>query len=248
MLKKYKNRLYQVVKNSGIDLNRVRKREGELEGDDTFTIEIIGSPFYFTVRDSSLKFERFDCRYVIFDPFLNDRISPHVDPLEEQQFYGTAGWSGRSSFNRIEQLLTEWLNDDVKRYIRYVDELHGPDLWTKITEERQVLNLNDIDFNNKEFFNDQEKQQVRAALDNAKILIINNFHPAEDKLNIINEKLDYLSEAINRLNKFDWKSVMITMIIDISIALSLDTEKGRQLYHLFKTVFNEIPKLFLGRT
>ncbi len=247
MLKKYKNRLYQIIQNSGIDLNLVTKREEELEGHDTFTIEIIGTPFYFTVRDSSLEFERFDCRYVMFRPFLNDHISPYVDPIDEQQFYGTEGWSGRSSFSRIEQLFAEWLTDDVKSYIRYVDEQREPDLWTKITEERQVLNLNNIDFNNKEFFNDQEKQQLRTALDNARILIIGNFHPSEDKLNIINRKLDYLSEAINRLNKFDWKSVMITVILDISIALSLDTEKGRQLFYLFKKVFDEIPKFFLSK-
>ena len=225
-------------------MNLVRKREEELEGHDAFTIDIIGTPFYFTVRNSSLEFERFDCRYVIFHPSLNDHISPYVDPIDEQQFVGTPGWSGRSSFSRIEQLLAEWLDSDVKRYL---GELHEPDLWAQITEQRQVLNLNNIDLKNKEFFNDQEKQKIKAALDDARILIIDNFHPSDDKLNSINEKLDYLSEAIDRLNKFDWKSVLITVIIDISIALSLDTEKGRQLYYLFKKVLDEIPKFLLGK-
>jgi len=60
----------------------------------------------------------------------------------------------------------------------------------------------------------------------------------------IDDRLDYLTQAVDRLNKFDWKSLLISTIISISVALSFDTEKGKQLFNLFKQVFDVIPKLF----
>ena len=57
---------------------------------------------------------------------------------------------------------------------------------------------------------------------------------------IISQKLDYLTEAIDRLNKFDWRAVAFSTIMTISATLSLDTEKGSLLIELFKQIFVKI--------
>jgi hypothetical protein len=53
---------------------------------------------------------------------------------------------------------------------------------------------------------------------------------------IIEKRLLYLSDAVDRLNKTDWYGIAISTLIGISINLSLDTEKGRLLFKLFKQV------------
>lgn len=82
------------------------------------------------------------------------------------------------------------------------------------------------------------------ALRDVRLLIVGRFSPAVPEMESIDDRLDYLTQAVDRLNKFDWKSLLISTIISISVALSFDTEKGKQLFNLFKQVFDVIPKLF----
>jgi hypothetical protein len=82
------------------------------------------------------------------------------------------------------------------------------------------------------------------ALRDVRLLIIDRFAPSTAEMESIDARLNYLTQAIERLNRFDWKSLLISSIMSISVALSFDTEKGRQLYKLFKQVFDIMPKLF----
>jgi hypothetical protein len=81
------------------------------------------------------------------------------------------------------------------------------------------------------------------AINELKLLIHKNMETSEEEQELVNNRLEYLIEAMNRLNKFDWKSVAISTIMSISIALSLDTSKGQMLFDLFKKVFSIIPML-----
>ena len=78
------------------------------------------------------------------------------------------------------------------------------------------------------------------SINEFKVLIINGFHPDVKELNIIENRLEYLSESLNRLNKIDWKGLAISTVISISIALSLDTTSGHKLFELFKSVFHNV--------
>ena len=48
------------------------------------------------------------------------------------------------------------------------------------------------------------------------------------------------------MNKYDWKSLAVTTLISISIALSLDSAKGQLLFILFKKVFSAVKMLVAG--
>ncbi len=81
------------------------------------------------------------------------------------------------------------------------------------------------------------------AIEELKLLIHKNLETTVEEQQVVNNQLDYLIEAMNRLNKFDWKSIAISSIMSISVALTLDTNKGQLLFDLFKKVFSIIPML-----
>jgi hypothetical protein len=105
------------------------------------------------------------------------------------------------------------------------------------------LNFETIDFGNKESFSLDEKFQIRMSINELKFLIQNSIHTTEVEQQIISDRFDYLIEASTRLNKYDWKSLVISTLISITIALSLDTSKGQIIFNLFKKVFSSLPKL-----
>jgi hypothetical protein len=67
-----------------------------------------------------------------------------------------------------------------------------------------------------------------------------NFGSNDDQLAIIDKRLKYLEESLNRLNKIDWKSLAFTTLISISTTLALDNEKTKMLLTLFKKAFEAI--------
>jgi hypothetical protein len=226
MLKKYKNELFQIIQNSGIDLSLVRHKEEVINEYHAFTVEIINTPFWFMARNSSHDYEIFDCKYVQFNPSFS-----------ESGYMPEDGWC---SFIDIKNMFTNWLQSHVQEYF---NDLTEPDFWLQLNSESKALDLGKIDFDDKELFNAEEKQQIKLALRDVRLLIIDRFSPSALELESINARLDYLSQAVDRLNKFDWKSLLLSTIMSISVALSFDTEKGKQLYTLFKHVFDVIPKL-----
>jgi hypothetical protein len=68
-------------------------------------------------------------------------------------------------------------------------------------------------------------------------LIKQDFNPNQEQFKVINDRLEYLTNALDKHNKFDWKGIAIQTVISIGIALSLSPEKGQQLLMLFKHVF-----------
>ena len=95
----------------------------------------------------------------------------------------------------------------------------------------------------KSSFSIEEKQQLRLSLNDVKLLIQTNFNTTQEQQELINNRIDYLIEAVARLNKFDWKSILVSSVLAIIIALSLDIERGTQLWHLFQTALQIIPSL-----
>ena len=105
------------------------------------------------------------------------------------------------------------------------------------------MSFREIEFENQANFNLDEKAQIKLAINDLKLLIHKSLETTEEEQILVNKRLDYLIDAVNRLNKFEWKSVAISTIMSISIALTLDTTKGQLLWDLFKKVFSIIPML-----
>jgi len=227
MLKKYKNKLFETVRDSKLQIENFQITEGVNDfGNGTFLLEYLRTPFHFLLRNQKDSFELFDCRYIRFNPSFSE-----TDFVPEQGFY---------SFDRIHLEFLTWLKDHLLSYLNEAEEI---DMWWQYKNGNKTLNIDSIDFDNKDLFSIDEKAQITLALNDLKLLIENRFQLNEKEMHVVNARLNYLIEAKERLNKFDWKSLLINTIINITAALSLDTHKGQELFLLFKHAFEMIPQL-----
>lgn len=140
--------------------------------------------------------------------------------------------------NQIFDLFRNYLATDLKEAINEIEE---PDLLGNYIKNKNKLNPDNIDFNSLDDFKDSERKLIKDGLKEIKLLITEKFELTEAQNLIVNNRLNYLGEAVDRLNKTDWKGVLTSTIISIAIALSLDSQKGQMLWDLFFNLFNNIP-------
>ncbi len=220
ILKKYKNNLLTIIQESGLDPNLFTAEDGTIGKLDFFIIQLRDSPICFAVKPWGGSFDEFQYRSSLFvSDFSLDNLA-----------YA-------SNIQSLHSIFKEWLNSVV---IPYLDEVSTPDLW-QILEETRSRTKDELgtpeDFNS---FSDEEKIQIRLSLDDFRLLIIENFNPHQEELKAVDGRLKYLSDAIDKHNKFDWKGIAINTVIAIAIALSLNPEQGGQLLQLFKQIFSNV--------
>jgi len=220
ILKKYKNKLLTIIQESGLDPNLFTAEDGSIDEDTYLIISLRDSQIRFAVRPWGDSFEDFKYRHSEFladFPIGDTLFSPDIDNLTIE-------------FN-------EWLNGVVKPYL---DDVSTPDLW-HIFEETRSHTKDELgtpeDFDS---FSDEEKIKIRLSLNEFRLLIMKNFNPNQEELKVVDARLKYLSDAIDKHNKFDWKGIAISTVMAITIALSLDTQQGNQLFQLFKQIFSSI--------
>ncbi len=226
MRRKYKNAIFNYLNDTDLGTDSFDIEEG-LENELPATSIIFkDSPLKFIIRTSASSYDLLDCRFVTFSP-----------KYEVSDIYPLQEWT---NFTEVFDSFKNWINTHVAEYI---EEIQIPDLWSEYKKGNKTLRFNEINFENRENFNFEEKEQIKMAINELKLLIHKNMETSDEEQQLVNYRLDYLIEAMNRLNKFDWKSVAISTTMSISIALTLDTSKGQLLFDLFRKVFNIIPML-----
>jgi len=220
LLKKDKNNLLAIIQESGLDPNLFIAKDKAVADDPYFTIALRDSPILFAVRADKDSFEHF---WYVRSRFLLNF------PKEGPSF--VVSWENLTTSFKY------WLNNVVKAYL---DEISAPDLW-QILEETRSHTKDELgtpkDF---ESFSAEEKTQIRLSLDDFRLLIVKEFSPNKEELKSIDTRLKYLSGALDKRNKFDWKGIAINTVIAIAIALTLSPEQGHHLFQLFKQVFSSI--------
>lgn len=220
MRKKHKNQLFNLISEKGYspyDFVLEDTTEAETK------IFYKNTPFYFIVRNSQESYDEFDYYFVRYAPEF---------PISE--IFPQQGWD---TFEDVLAMFSRWLINNIKEFES--DEFE-PDLWSEYKAGNTSLNFNEIDFNDKSNFSESERKQVSMAINELKLLINKKFNTIESEQILVNERLDYLIESSKKLNKFDWKSLVISTIIGIATTLTLDVEKGKLLYELFRQVFTNV--------
>ena len=230
MLKKDKNAIFNLLKDSRIGLENFIVSEKEIAGYDGIVIVYRNTPLEFRVLQSTVSYESFKYQHSTFSP--NFAMS------------GLVPVAGFLSIGEICIQISRWLQAHINPYI---DEQTEPDLLEELINGNHSLNVDKLDFNDQTDFSGDEKTQVMLAINDLKFLIQKELNTTDEEQKVVVERLDYLAEAANRHNKFDWKSLAVSTLISISIAISLDTERGNQLFKLFKQVFSIIPQLGHGQ-
>src|SRR3989442_11227864 len=144
-------------------------------------------------------------------------------------------YEGFMPFDMVLLHFNQWLESQVRRSI---DEGLVPDLWSQLQQNNQLAETA-----GDTYFSIEEKAQLKLSVEEFRLLIVKTFTPSPYEKKLVNERLDYLKEAVNRLNRFDWRSVAMSTLVSISIALSLDTERGRVLSGLFQQAFSTVVHL-----
>jgi len=235
MLNSYKNKFIELVTRNGFVPNDFEVKESE-KG-NKFVLKLIGTPLNFEIYQSPSDFHRFRCRYTEFKyNFPLSEYIPKVSKIHPRAIYEESYIYPRAIYDEFEK----WLNTIVTKYFK---ELRTPDLWQQVQNQDSMLKGTEITDSDLLFFSKEEKAKIRLSIDEFELLIMKAFNPSKDKIRIIENRLMYLSESLDRLNKIDWKGIAISTVISISIALSLDPEKGKLLFNIFKQVFSGILKL-----
>ena len=226
MLNKYKNDILTAIKGSGFAPSCFTTYE---DGDD-FCITLTGTEIHFLFFSVPESYHMFRFRYVPFCPgnkqVLSDDFSPH--PNEDTFIFRTA----------MEQFRV-WL----KSIRDYFEDNQTPDLWAELQKQNTITDLTGQADDQYTPFTVEQKRQIRLGLNEVRLLIQKEFEPSEDEMNVVTNRLDYLADALDRLNKFDWKSVLMGTIISVSTALAFSPEQADSLYQIFKNMLAGIVPL-----
>lgn len=226
MRKKHRNELFHLISEMGFNHNDFDLIEDHQQDLPATIIKYKNTPLKFIIRNSSTNYDYFDFQYTAFG---SGYVLTDIEPP-----------NGFTDFNTIHNVVKDWLKYTIKDYIEDENEI---DLWSEFKKGNKTLNINQIDFNDKSTFSLNEKKQILMSINELKLLIHSNLQTTEVQQNLVIDRLDYLIGALERLNKFDWKSLAVSTLISISIALSLDTQKGQILFDLFTKVFSVLPML-----
>ncbi len=222
MLKKYKNSLHEIIAKHGVDPRVFEPLERSFEGHPAFILRVRETDLRFIMRSKTDNNHALDCLYTRYLPDFP--LSP---------FFPHGEWG------KID-LINEKFNKWVERHVQdYLNDLFEPDLWEQLRNQEVTISGSELSEDDTAKFSDEEKVQLRLLLNEFRLVVAETFKPNSEQMRVVDNRLHYLSESLERLNRFDWRSVLLTTTLSISVALSLDTARGKILFDLLKKVFSQ---------
>lgn len=217
MERMYKNKLFEIATTSGVPFSRLKG----IDHDDKFIIEVTGAPTSFSITQRS--------QFVFsWEVSGGEEIRKYMPEKKEGGFFWVSG------------VFRSWLSYTTELF--FTDE-SSPNFWDDLEIYRTFATALGVTEYDHRPFTEPEKVQVRASLLEFRRLIIENYDPTPSQSEFIVERLIYLSDAVDRLNHYDWKGLVLNIIFSIMITLTLDTQKGALLFALFQQAFETAIKL-----
>lgn len=231
MLKEYKNEVYRIIKEVVmLDPNRFYITDGNYNTFPVSQISTIDSKMSFWFRNRPNSWKSFDYKQTKFCP---DFIVSNWIPNNGQTF----------NFQQLSGIFIQWLTNHVKPFFEEQDIV---DKWNAFQFEIDIFHLLEAGFGDNTNFTNEDSKTISKSLDYLKQLIIDKFNPIDEQLHYMNERLDFLSEAVSRLGKFDWKSQFVSIMISIAINMTFDKETGNAFFRLIQEAFSEIKNIISG--
>jgi hypothetical protein len=231
----------RIRKNELLELIRAVHPEAQFEGEglpsfhakvpglptpgfgEGFRTTLSGSPLWFAVFHQEDSFHSWFCEWTTFSPAYKK-----VD-------------SGRGlPWSNVLEWFESWLSGDIAEFLA---ERSAPDLWSYLSFRPEIGGITLAVTVDSAPFRPDEQQQIREALRRFRNLVTAEFKLTTRQLHDLDERLSYLTRAVARLNRFDWKSLALSSLVTIAATLSLNSEQGRRLAQLFKQAFSAISGL-----
>ena len=238
MLLQHRNHWLDLIKEAGFDpalfsVHTQRDPTGPftvLEDDRIFVIQVPDSPLEFYIRQTPDDFDTFTTNNTEYKPGYPMRIT------RDDFFQGHSVYPLRN----VDAQLREWLQNVVRRYLL---EKSSDDLWAHLAQLGLQPAAASIPPADLEHFSQTEKQQISAGLGDFKRLVAEQVDPLKVQLATLNERIDYLVDRLDKLNRFDWKAQAFSTIVSIAVNLAVDTQTGKQLVTLFQQALHFIAGL-----
>ena len=97
-------------------------------------------------------------------------------------------------------------------------------------------------------FSHEERKEVILAIKEASTKIHEEFSTTSQQQTDIEAKLEYLERKVKELDKFNWKRLLITSLVGISVDLGFGTLIPAALLDIFKDILSQfIARLTKGR-
>jgi len=230
MKKVYKNELHRIIKEDfGLDTNRFTVKDLMHADRPLLNLSIIDSKLEFEFLNTNASWDDFKFRYSLFTPdYRWTDWHPDGNAL--------ANWQGTCL------TFKGWLSKHVKPFF---EEIEGVDKWNSFQLERNIFQLTQASIDDNIQFNFEESTVIMQAIENLRQLISDKYDLTEEQLAFVSHRLDYLSDATGRMNKFDWSNLMVSIVISIAINMAIDTDTGKEFYELVNAAFANVKLLFL---
>ena len=180
MLKEHKNRFFDLIHEHDISLDYF---DAANQG-DIFRIQVRNSPIVFMLKQVPGSFDEFAYTYTLYLPNYPMKISSEEFDACKPYYNINGG---------IDNEFGYWLEAVVKRYI-YEKEM--PDLWSQ-ARFYDSFSSGEIFEEDMRPFSPDEKVQIQIAVSEFKRLVIETYDPTQEQIKFINERLDYLVDAVD---------------------------------------------------
>lgn len=217
LLKSQKNDLLRIISSNGLEPYNFIWTERYVSYVDSskkvISLDYKDTEYYFT-------FDLDSGRYYCF-------FSPGYKIIEDYIF--------NTIWDSVVEVFVEWIG-----FLK--DEISQPDLWDEIRKYNFYTEFNEITDGN-EPFNVVQAKQIQNGIEAIRSYLIEQVQSDQENVRIINEKMDYLVNSIDRMGKVDWKNIFVGAMVNLSITLALDPEQAKTIISIFKTVIDGAIKL-----
>lgn len=221
ILKKHRNKLPKFLEERGFEPSDFELIETELSIELQYRL----SPMKFVLIRSKDSFELYTYQFT--------RFTANFQNKEFKSKY--------EYFDEILNALHTWITVHLNEYISDVEEIDYLSQWVNSSGS---VEIGQIDFESSEPFKPEEVQQIKIGLDEVKYLISKNIELTKTEISIVNQRIDYLAESLERTStKTDWKNIAISTLINLITTLSLSPEQASTIWGMFHKIIHSIPKL-----
>lgn len=217
LLKSQKNEIFELIKNKDLDHANfiwTEVRSTWTSGEAVNMIKYIDSDFFF----------KFDFRrnenYCSYSPGKVRKVG--------KKFPGT--WQG------IKAYFNDWLS-----YLRR--EIDQPDFWADIAKYQIPIDSETKRDVANEPFTAYQAEQIIESLNKVRAFLHENELVSEEHQTFVEDKLNYLEEAVKRQGRLDWIHTCIGAITTIAVALALPPEQINAIWGFIKSAIAGLSKL-----
>jgi hypothetical protein len=115
-----------------------------------------------------------------------------------------------------------------------------PDLWSELSGRRESIFGNQgKDFENSHF-TDQEILAISSGIDRIRTVAEETLELTPDQFTVLNERLDQVVEAAQRLGRIDWRAMSVGLLFSYALEIAMSPSAAQSLILEFGKVTSAI--------